>query len=75
MTFEPSSINIHAGAREYDVVLTLTVIVDLNTAGINVEQLLRDAAGKIVGADWGDTGKFPSRLADRLSKLHKLVMR
>ena len=45
------------------MLLTLTAIVDLNTADINVEVLLRDAAGKIVGADWGDTGKFLARLA------------
>lgn len=61
-TFEEDDFSLYEGAREFEVSFVITATQDLETADLNGVLLLKDANGKVIGADWADTSSAPSTL-------------
>ena len=53
--FVRSASDTWAGAHDYDVTAVLTALADVSGGDVIVNFVLRDASGKIVGAEWADS--------------------
>ncbi|WP_127481334.1 hypothetical protein [Nocardioides pantholopis] len=62
-TLNRAEFDLNGDGRDYDVTLTLTALTDVNPADIKTNVILKNAAGKIVGADWTDMSTAPAALA------------
>lgn len=61
--FKKAGFSYIPGVRSFEVSMVLTANRDLDAADIGSAVLLRNKAGKVVGADWADTSLAPAQIA------------